>query len=86
MSLAGTQPRSDGSDHYPPLIAARDAGVVWTEENLFNYLRDPKGFLEMATGKSFNPAYYMNFFIGQERARWDVISYLRAIKTNPRCN
>jgi cytochrome c len=86
MSLAGTQPRSDGHDHYPPLIAARDAGVVWTDENLFNYLRDPKGFLEKATGKSFNLAYYMNFFIGQERARWDVISYLRAIKTNPRCN
>jgi len=76
MSLAGTQPRSDGRDHYPPLIAARNAGVVWTDENLFNYLRDPKGFLENATGQGFNPAYYMNFFIGQERAHWDVISYL----------
>jgi cytochrome c2 len=86
MSLAGTRPRSDGRDYLLPLIAARDAGAVWTDENLFNYLRDPKGFLETTTGKSFNPAYYMSFFIGQDHARRDVISYLRAIKTNPRCD
>src|SRR5215470_6989092 len=30
MSLAGTRTRSDGRDYLPPLIAARDAGVVWT--------------------------------------------------------
>jgi cytochrome c len=86
MSLAGTRPQSNGRDRHPPLIAAREAGIVWTEENLLNYLRDPKGFLESATGTSFNPVFYMSFFIGDERSRRDVVSYLRAIKINPRCD
>jgi hypothetical protein len=38
MSLAGTRPRSDGRDHYPRLIAARDVGVVWTDEKVAGHL------------------------------------------------
>jgi len=83
MSPAGTQHAPinlTAAYHYPypPLAAARDAGVVWTEENLLAYLRDPKGFLDRKSGKDFGDSiFYMNFFIGQERDRRDVIAYLR---------
>lgn len=86
MSLAGTRPLPPGRENYPPLVAARDAGVVWTDDNLLQYLRNPKDFLERATGKSFDPAYYMAFFIGEGGARQDVIAYLKAIKDHPECD
>jgi cytochrome c len=91
-SLAGTTPApfnpTQAYNHpYPPLAAARDAGVVWTDENLFLYLRGPKQFLEERTGKSFDaPLLYMQFFIGGEAERRDVIAYLRAIKGHPECD
>jgi CRP/FNR family nitrogen fixation transcriptional regulator len=31
------------------LAAARDAGIVWTDENLVEYLRSPKAFLDKKT-------------------------------------
>jgi len=86
MRLAGTGPRIAGQHYFPPLIAARDAGLVWTDEYLSEYLKNPKRFLDAVTGKSFNDAYYMPFFIGQERSRTDVVAYLRAIKGHPECD
>jgi cytochrome c2 len=58
MSLAGTTPAPldpTGVYHHPspPLAAARDAGIVWTDENLLEYLRSPKAFLDKKTGKNF---------------------------------
>ena len=70
----------------PPYIAAREAGVIWDDENLFQYLKDPKDFLYRRTGKTFSNAYYMNFFIGQEAPRRDVIAYLKAIRDHPDCD
>jgi cytochrome c len=90
MSLAGTrsapQPSTALQHPYPPLAAARDAGLVWTEENLFTYLRDPKGFLTQVTGQSFTAPFYMDFFIGPESQRRDVIAYLKIIKDPPECD
>jgi cytochrome c2 len=92
MSLAGTQqavknPTAAYQYPYPPLAAARDIGVVWTDDNLFLYLRDPKGFLDRTTGKTFGaPIFYMNFNISQEDERRDVIAYLKAIKDRPECD
>jgi cytochrome c len=89
-SLAGTAPapfRPTGRNHpFPPLAAAHDAGIIWTDENLFEYLRGPKRFLEERTGKSFSDGLYMGFFIGREDERRDVIAYLKAIKGRPECN
>ena len=84
-SAAGTESIKYEYQYHPPLIAARAAGIIWSEENLYKYLEGPREFLENATGKQFNPASYMTFFIGgdtaeQVRARRDVIAYLRAIK------
>lgn len=85
MSLAGTESLKYGHQYGPPIIAAREAGVVWTEDNLDHYLKGPEAFLRRATGRSFDQHDYMNFFIGGEdepqvRARQDVIAYLKAIK------
>jgi cytochrome c len=92
MSLAGTtsvpqNPTRAYQHPYPPLAAARDAGVIWTDENLSAYLKDPKGFLVAVTGRSFaEPIMYMAFHIGEEGTRQDVIAYLKVIKDHPECD
>ena len=97
MSRAGTRPFTRVWSKYrpglssigytmPPYIAAREAGIIWTDDNLFQYLKGPKDFLDQKTGKNFNGAYYMTFFIGQEAPRRDVIAYLKAIKDHPECD
>jgi cytochrome c len=53
LSLAGTQSLKLGYQYHPPLIAARNAGVMWTDDNLCHYLEGPEAFLHQATGQSF---------------------------------
>jgi cytochrome c len=92
MSLAGTTPAPvDPTDVYhhplPPLAAARDAGIVWTDENLLEYLRDPKAFLDKKTGHNFkNSPFYMPFSIREEGERRSAVAYLKAIKGHPECD
>jgi cytochrome c2 len=92
MSLAGTTPAPlDPTDVYhhplPPLAAARDAGVVWTDENLLEYLRGPKVFLDRKTGHSFKDnLLYMPIFLRDESERRAAVAYLKAIKGHPECN
>jgi cytochrome c len=92
MSLAGTTPApQDPTDVYhhplPPLAAARDAGIVWTDENLLEYLRDPKTFLDKKTGHNFkNSLLYMPFSLREESERRSAVAYLKAIKDHPECN
>ena len=69
-------------EYRPPMEAARIAGLVWTDENLDQYLQGPEAFLQRVTGKTFDHAFYMNFYIGGQDAgqvgsRRDVIAYLR---------
>jgi len=92
MSLAGTTPAPldpTGIYHHPspPLAAARDAGIVWTDENLLEYLRSPKAFLDKKTGKNFkNSLLYMPFSVAEASERGDAVAYLKAIKGHPECN
>jgi cytochrome c2 len=76
LSVAGTQSLKYEYRYHPPLVAARNAGLIWTDENLDHYLEGPESFLNQTTGKSVGKALYMNFFIGgqddaQFRARQD---------------
>jgi cytochrome c2 len=92
MSLAGTTPApSDPTDVYhhplPPLAAAREAGIVWTDENLLEYLRGPKAFLDKKTGHDFKDSLlYMPFSIREESGRRSAVAYLKAIKGHPECD
>jgi cytochrome c2 len=92
MSLAGTTPAPldpTGVYHHPspPLAAARDAGIVWTDDNLVEYLNGPKAFLDSKTGQHFkNTLLYMPFFIGEESERRSAVAYLKAIKGHPECD
>jgi len=92
MSLAGTTPAPldpTAAEHhpYPPLAAAQAAGIVWTDDNLLEYLRGPKAFLDKNTGRKFkNPLLYMPFSIGEESERRSAVAYLKAIKGHPECN
>jgi cytochrome c2 len=92
MSLAGTTPAPlDPKDVYhhplPPLAAARDAGIVWTDENLLEYLRGPKAFLDKKTGHDFKESLlYMPFFIREESERRSAVAYLKAIRGHAECD
>jgi cytochrome c2 len=90
QSLAGTTSIRFGYKYKPPIDAARNMGIVWTEDNLDQYLERPELFLRRATGKVFSSPFYMNFFIGgfdaeQRQSRRDVIAYLRSIRGR-QCN
>jgi cytochrome c len=62
--------------------AAGDAGLVWTEQNLFDYLPDPNAFLkkfltdkgkaDQATGST-----KMAFKLASDKERKDVIAYIK---------
>ena len=57
------------------MIEAGDAGLVWTEENIFNYLFNPKDFLRAYLNDPKAKA-KMTFRLKDEQDRRDVISYL----------
>jgi len=92
MSLAGTTPAPlDPTDVYhhplPPLAAARDAGIVWTDENLLEYLRGPKAFLDKKTGHDFKDSLlYMPLSFREDSERRSALAYLKAIKGHPECD
>ena len=62
--------------------AASDAGLVWTEEAIFNYLADPQAFLAAyLTGKGADAPgrTKMAFKLPKEDERTDVIAYLKSV-------
>lgn len=62
--------------------AAGEAGLVWTEQNIFDYLVDPNAFLkkfltdkgkaDLATGST-----KMAFKLASDKERKDVIAYIK---------
>jgi cytochrome c len=76
---AGTYP---GYNYSPLMKAAGENGLIWTEDNITNYLPDPGAFLkkfladkgkaDLATG-----AAKMLFRLPSEQEREDVIAYLK---------
>ena len=57
------------------MLSAGEAGLVWTEENIFNYLFNPKDFLRAYLDDSKAKA-KMTFRLKDEQDRRDVIAYL----------
>lgn len=58
--------------------AANAKGLVWTEELIFDWLADPKGFLRSYTGDPKAKS-KMSFRLKDEQQRRDVIAYLASL-------
>ncbi|HMA50344.1 MAG TPA: cytochrome c family protein [Magnetospirillaceae bacterium] len=71
-------PYSDG------MIGASAKGATWTEAALFDYLADPKAYLNRVNGAEVK--HKMFFQLKDEQKRHDVIAFLKAIKGKPECN
>lgn len=62
--------------------AAGEAGLIWTEENIFTYLADPNGFLrkflaDKGKAEFTDKSTKMAFKLADEQERKDVIAYLK---------
>jgi len=69
---AGSQ---EGFKYSASLIAAGEAGLVWTEETLVSFIADPTGFLKEETGDS-SARSKMTFKLKDGE---DVIAYLASL-------
>ncbi|MEM7291108.1 MAG: cytochrome c family protein [Pseudomonadota bacterium] len=58
------------------IIAAGEAGLVWTEEELFEYLSDPKKYLRAKLDNKKAKS-KMSFKLRKEEERKHVIAYLK---------
>ncbi|MCD0418949.1 MAG: c-type cytochrome [Rhodopseudomonas sp.] len=79
---AGTAP---GFSYSPLNHHSGEAGLVWTQENIFAYLADPNAFLKkFLTDKGHADqavgATKMTFKLANEQQRKDVVAYLATLK------
>ena len=63
------------------LAAAAEAGLVWTEEELLDYLQDPRKYLR-AKLEDKKAKSKMAFKLKKDQDRLDVISYLKTIEAS----
>ena len=73
---AGTAPKYRYSKSY---VTAGKNGLIWNEDEIFEYLNDPKTYLRTVTGDPKAKS-KMVFKLKNEGARRDVISYLKTQK------
>lgn len=66
------------------MIGAAAKGATWNETSLFDYLADPKAYLNKVNGAEVK--HKMFYQLKDEQKRRDVIAYLKAIKGKPACN
>jgi len=66
----------EGYKYGKDLLAAGEAGLVWTEEEVFAYLKDPKKYLR-AKLENKKAKSKMSFKLKKEDQRKDVIAYLK---------
>lgn len=70
---AGT---AEGYHYDKDMLAARDKGLVWTEDNLVDYLKDPSKFIGNYIGKD-KARVKMTFRLPKENERKAVVEYLK---------
>lgn len=70
----------DGFSYSPLMKAAGDAGLVWNEAELVDYLKNPsaylRGFLK-SKGKEASGSSMMYYMLADEDARKNVVAYLK---------
>jgi cytochrome c len=74
---AGTQ--ADFGRYGDDLVAAGEAGLVWSEAEVVQYLEDPRGFLQAKLGDS-GARSRMAFKLNDEQDRKDVAAYLTTLQ------
>lgn len=79
-NLLGVMGRQAGTLDYKygkSIVEAGEQGLLWTEEKMFDYLRDPKAFLatELGVGKASVKS-RMAYKLKAEDQRADIIAYL----------
>jgi cytochrome c len=75
--IAGRQAGTvDGFRYSAPLVAAGQAGLVWTEATFVAYVADPTGFIRQTTGDS-SARSPMNFQLTSGAA--DLFAYLQSL-------
>lgn len=68
---------ADFKGYSEAMKAAREKGLTWTEDNIFNYLADPKGFLNTYNGQELKNA--MAFQLKDEAKRKAAIEGLKEV-------
>jgi len=68
---------SEGFNYGKSIKAARDKGLIWTEDTIFDYLANPKKFLRAYLDNKKAKS-KMKFKLKKEGQRRDVIAYLAA--------
>jgi len=68
---------ADFKGYSEAMKAAKDKGLVWTDENLMNYLADPKAFLTGVSGQALKNA--MMFQIKDDAKRKAAVDGLKTI-------
>jgi cytochrome c len=81
-SAAGAS--SDFAKYSEGMIGAHDKNIAWTDDVLFEYIGDPKAFLDKVNGKEVK--HTMLFQMSDVQKRRDIIAFLKAIKGKPECN
>ena len=69
-----------GFDYSPLMKAASDAGLVWSADEIVEYLKNPTAYLTAyAKGKGTGSS-KMVFMLGSESQRKNVVAYLQTAK------
>lgn len=69
----------EGMKYGDDLVAAGTAGLVWTEEEVFAYLKDPKKYLRAKLDDK-KARSKMAYKLRKEADRNDVIAYIKSVK------
>lgn len=76
--------RTDFPKYSEGMQGANAKGLVWTDDQINEYVADPKAFLAKINGKDVKHA--MFFQLKDDKKRKDIIAFLKAIKDKPECN
>lgn len=82
LGVTGRQAGTADFKYFDAMITAGEEGLVWDEENIAEYVADPKAFLreylndEKARSK-------MTFKLKKEQDRKDVAAYLGSLSEDP---
>lgn len=76
--------RKDFPKYSEGMQGASAKGLVWNDDNIAEYIADPKAFLTKTNGKDVKFA--MLFKLNDETKRKQVVAFLKAIKGHPECN